>query len=285
LERRANFIEEENMQEQNLPEEQNATEWQAPPPPEKIVDTTEPPQMSEAVTLGNIFIEPGRTFEDLRRKPRFIFASLIIIVLATAFTFLFAAKIGEDGFRRFATEQLDKNSQTQGLSAEQKQQSISLQLTIMKVSRFLIPIFVFIGLLIGGLIYWLGSNAMGGSATFMHGVSAWTYSSFPPTVVALLANIIILFFKSVDDIDVASGQRGLVHANPSFFINGTQSPVLATILGTFDLFAIWGWILAAIGLQKLAKISSGAAWAIVLILALVSLTLRVLFALMSGSPM
>ncbi len=58
--------------------EQNPSEWQAPPPPEKIVDTSEPAQMSEAATLGNIFIEPGRTFEDLRRKPRFILASLVI---------------------------------------------------------------------------------------------------------------------------------------------------------------------------------------------------------------
>jgi len=265
--------------------EQNPSEWQAPPPPEKIVDTSEPAQMSEAATLGNIFIEPGRTFEDLRRKPRFILASLVIIVLATAFTFLLANKIGDKGFRQFAVEQIDKSPQASGMSAEQKEQSVNLQMTIMQVTRYLIPIFIIISLAIGGLIYWLAGNAMGGSATFKHGLSAWVYSSLPPTVLFTLGNVIVLLFKTTDEIDVATSQRGLLQANPGFFIDGKASPVLATLLGTFDLFSIWGWVLAAIGLQKLAKISSGSAWGIVIIMALVSVAFRVVFALLNGTPM
>ena len=265
--------------------EQNPSEWQSPPPPEKIVDTSEPAQMSEAATLGNIFIEPGRTFEDLRRKPRFVLASLVIIVLATAFTFLLANKIGDNASRQFAVEQIDKSPQASGMSAEQKEQSINLQLTIMQVTRYLIPLFVIIGLAIGGLIYWLAGNAMGGSGTFRHGLSVWVYSSLPPTVLFMLGNIIVMLFKSADEIDIAASQRGLLQANPSFFIDGKESPVLATLLGTFDLFAIWGWFLAAIGLQKLFKISSGAAWGIVIIMALVSVAFRVVFALLNGTPM
>jgi len=42
-------------------EEQNSSEWQAPPPPEKI-EANEQAEMSEPATLGNIFFEPGRTF-------------------------------------------------------------------------------------------------------------------------------------------------------------------------------------------------------------------------------
>ena len=44
-------------------------EWQAPPLPEEpqLVEEKEVAQMSEIATLGNIFLEPGRTFEDLRR--------------------------------------------------------------------------------------------------------------------------------------------------------------------------------------------------------------------------
>ena len=72
-------------------------------------------------------------------------------------------------------------------------------------------------------------------------------------------------------------------ANPSFFIDGKTMPVLATVLGTFDLFLIWGWILAAIGLQKVGKLSGGSAWTIVLILTLIGLTFRVVSALFSGN--
>ncbi len=100
--------------------EQNNVEWQAPPIPEEIVNTEEPAQMSEVGTLGNIFFEPGKTFEDLRRKPRFILATLIFILLSTVFSFLFVNKVGEEGFRRFAQEQVEKNPSTQSLTPEQK---------------------------------------------------------------------------------------------------------------------------------------------------------------------
>ncbi len=65
--------------------EQNKPEWQAPPLPEEIEDIKEPAQMSEVGTLGSIFFEPGKTFEDLRRKPRFIMAALISIIVISLF--------------------------------------------------------------------------------------------------------------------------------------------------------------------------------------------------------
>ncbi|MBA2605296.1 MAG: YIP1 family protein [Acidobacteria bacterium] len=272
-----------NEENSNLTE-QNQGEWQAPPSPENLKTIQEPAQMSEAATLGSIFFEPGRTFEDLRRKPRFILAAAIMIILGTTYIFLFANKVGDAGFRRLAAEQLDKSAQTQSLSSEQKQQSIEISMTANRVTRYFVPLFIIIALALGGLFYWLGSKAMGGSASFLHGVSTWVYSTFPPTIVGSIANFIILFIKPVDEIDVATGQRGLVNANPSFFIDGAQSPVLATLLGTFDFFLIWGWILAAIGLQKLGKISSGSAWAIVLIIALLGITFRIITALFTGIP-
>lgn len=271
-------------------QEQNSTEWQAPPPPEepaaphKTVES-EPPQMSEAATLGNVFFEPGRTFEDLRRKPRFIMALLILIVLTTAFQFMFTERMGEDRMRRAAQEQLDKNPQMQSMPADQRERSVELSMTITKYIRYLIPVFLLVFFALGGLIYWLAGKAMGGSLNYLHGLSAWVYASFPPLVVQMLANILILFLKSPDEIDIGASQRGLVQANPSFFIDGKETPVLATLLSTFDFFMIWGWVLAAIALQKIAKISSGSAWAIVLIMALVSLAFRVVQAVLSGNPM
>ena len=43
--------------------------------------------MSEIGTLGTIFIEPENTFIDLKRKPRFIIAGIIMALLVFAFTF------------------------------------------------------------------------------------------------------------------------------------------------------------------------------------------------------
>ncbi len=271
-----------NTPETGQDEDQN--EWQAPPPPEKI-ETPEPPQLSEVGTLASIFFEPGKTFEDLRRKPRFILALLIMIILTTAFSFTFYYKIGEDNFKKFVTSQIDKSPQTQSMPADQKNSAVELNMTIGKVVRYVMPLIILVVFAIGGLIYWLGGKVFGGSGGYFHGVSTWVYASFPPLVLGSVANFIILFLKSVDDIDIGTGsQRGLVNANPSFLIDGKASPVLATLVGTLDLFMIWGWILAAIGLRIMFKISSGSAWGIVIILALIQIAFRVLGAVMSGSP-
>jgi hypothetical protein len=258
-------------------------EWQEPPLPEHI-KAEEPPQMSEAATLGNIFIEPGRTFEDLRRKPRFVLAALIIALLTTAYFFALNYKVGDEGTRSFIGEQIDKSPQGGQLTAEQRNSAIDLQMTIGKVVRFAMPVFVLITIVIGALLYWGGAKAFGGTGNFLHALSVWVYSSLPPTIIAMIANFIVLAFKSVDEIDLAVSQRGVVNANLGLLVNGKAMPVLATLLSVIDLFAIWGWILASIGLQKTNKISSGSAWAVTIIIALIGVTFRVVGALFSGNP-
>lgn len=256
------------------------TEWQAPPLPEEITSEDTTPQMSEAATLGNIFFAPGETFADLRRKPRFILAALIMVALFTAFNYLFISKIG---FEQLIRARMEANSRVQQMPADQREALIAQQSSpvVKYISIASPPIVLVILFLIGALLYWGGANAMGGSETFGRALSVWVYSSFPPLVVSMLANILILFLKSADDIDVATSQQGLVHANPAFFLDTKTMPVLGAVLGTFDLFFIWGWILAAIGLRITGKISSGAAWAVVLFVALLNVAFRVVPAFFS----
>lgn len=268
---------------QDLPNQNQpgaSDEWQAPPPPIDNTPPVETAQMSEVGTLGSIFFEPGATFEDLRRKPRFILASLIMVALFTAFIVAFNTKLG---FERIARERLESSSWYQSQSPEQKETTLRQQTSpiVKGITYAVAPLAFLVSLLIGGLIYWLGANAMGGSATFLRGLAVWVYSGFPPFVVSMLANLLILFLKSADDIDIAASQSGLVQASPAFFMNAKTSPVLHAVIGTFDLFFIWGWILAAIGLRIVGKISTGAAWAIVLLVALLNVAFRVITALFS----
>lgn len=256
-------------------------EWQAPPPPMDNTPVAEPPQMSEVGTLGGIFFEPGRTFEDFRRKPRFIMASLISIILFMMFFGAFTSKIG---YERIVRERLESSSWYQNQPPDGQKKMIEQQSSPITqyITMAITPIVLLLSFFIGGLLYWGGVNAMGGSISYLRSVAVWVYSGFPPLVVSMLANILILFLKSPDDIDVVSGQQGLLHANPSFFINTKAMPVLGAILGTFDVFFIWGWVLAAIGLRIVGKISTGAAWAIVLLVALLNVASRVIGALFQG---
>src|SRR5687767_106950 len=243
----------------------------------------EQPQMSEASTLGSIFFEPGRTFEDLRRKPRFIMATVILAILSTAYMFGLYYKVGEAGMRQFAQEQVTKGPGGSSMSAEQKSGAVDMQMKIATVVRYVFPLIMALILMIGGALYWLGAKAFGGDGGFLHGWSVFVYSSLPPAVIGFIANMIVLAIKSVDEIDIAASQRGVVHASPAMLMDGKSAPVLTTLISTLDLFMIWGWVLAAIGLRITNRLSSGSAWAVVLIFALIGIFFRVISAFFTGN--
>lgn len=242
------------------------------------------PEMSEVGTIVNIFFEPGRTFEDLRRKPRWIMGMVLIALLVSAYAFSISYKVGEAGMRRFMVEQLEKNPNIQSLDPEAKANAIDMQLKIQGYMRYSIPVFVVIALFIGGLLYFLGTKAFGGTGGFMQSLSVWVYSSIPPTVLAMLGSFIVLAIKSADEIDLATSQRGLINANPSMLIDGKAHPLLATLIATVDVFMIWGWILAAIGLRITNRLSSGSAWGVVIIIAVIGVLFRLVGAIFSGNP-
>ncbi len=258
-------------------EEQNPSEWQAPPPPEKIA-APEATQMSEAAMIGNVFIEPGRVFEDQRRKPRFILGGLLMVLLISAFQFAYVEKYG---FENIVRSRIESSKRTANLDADQKKTIIEQQgSNFAKYITFgITPVAIIVVFLIGGLLYWLGGNAVGGTGSFLGGVAVWVYSSLAPAIVFTIANVIVMFLKDPDTVDLATSQGGLVKANLSILVDVKANPVLGALLGSVDLFGIWGWALAAIGLQKVAKISSGAAWAVVLIIGLIGVTAKVVGAL------
>lgn len=241
----------------------------------------EPAQMSEAATLGNVFFDPGETFEDLRRKPRFVMAMILMIVVFSAFQIAFVEKIG---LKKIVSARLETNSRVQQMPEADKRQLIEQQSSpvVKYITYGSSPVVMIIALFIGGLLYWFGISAVGGKTSFLRATSVWVYSSFPPTVVAMIANFIVLFLKPVDDIDLAGSQQGLIAANPTMFIDLKSHPALNTLVSAIDLFAIWGLVLAAIGMSRVGKISSGASWAVVLTISLVFLAIRAAFAAFFG---
>ncbi len=258
-------------------DENNAAEL-PPPPPEKPIAPAEEPRMSEIAAIGNVFIEPGNVFDDMRRKPRFIIAGILAVLFISVFQ---VALVEKFGLEKIVRARIENSKRGQDLDKDEKEKRVAQQSgpVVKYISYGATPVVILIVFLLGGLMYWLGSNAMGGTAKFLGGVSVWVYSSIPPALIFTIGNLIVLFLKSPDDIDLASSQGGLLKANLSFLVDAKTMPVIAALLGTFDLFAIWGWILAAIGLQRIAKISSGAAWAVVLMVGLLGVTAKVIVAI------
>ncbi|HEV7643610.1 MAG TPA: YIP1 family protein [Pyrinomonadaceae bacterium] len=262
-------------------EEPNNAEWQAPPPPEGPVEE-EGPQMSEVATLANIFIEPGNTFRAMRAKPKFLLALIIMIVVSLGFWFAIDQKIGVG---EVFIDQMKKSPQYEQMDGPTREKAAGFYRGPLFKGFFfgIIVIGSIFVVFIGGLIYWLLANAMGGSARYLQGVSVWVYSSYAPALVAVIANILVLLLKSKDDIDSSFMQSGgLVRANPTALIDTTHSPVLNAILAPIDLFGIFALILGVIGLRTMMKISNSSAWSIALGLKLLGIIIGIASALIFG---
>lgn len=230
---------------------------------------TDAATMSTPETLMSIFFEPERTFEALRARPRFLVAALITLVLTMVVTVALLQKVD---FDQFLHERISESANGQPLTAEQLDQRVKIG----KIATYAAPPFVVAVAFAGGAaLYLLGVMAMGGKMTYKQALSVWAYSSYAPGVLLTIISLLLLFLRPADAIDLTKPGGGLLVTNPGAFMGSGTSPSLVAVLSSFDLFAFYGLFLAAVGLRKTGKLSSGSAWTIVIALWVLNLIFHV----------
>lgn len=242
-------------------------------------------EMSTPQTLTGIFFEPGRTFEALRARPRFLAATVIVALFFLASSVAFFSKVDYDQMIRQAMENSPRAEQ---MSPEQKEAAISMQTKpVFKYGfGYGIPfIAVFVVTALGAAIYLLGALAMGKKMSYWQTLAVWSYSSLPPALLLTVANIIMLFVRPPDPSDAVAARGGMIHANLGILVSRTDHPVLTSALGAIDLFVIYGLVLAATGMHKTGKLSTGSAWTIVLAVWIARVVIGVGFAALFGQAM
>ena len=222
-------------------------------------------EMSTAETLTGIFFEPSRTFEALRARPRFLVAGIILLVLACLVTVLLYTRVDMGQYIR---DRIEKSPQAAQMSEAQKDLQIKMGKNL---GMLAIPLSVPIILAGGAALYLLGVLAFGGSISYKKSLAVWAYSSIPPSVLGALIAILVLFLKSPDSID----PEHMVATNPAVLLGDDASKVLVAVLSQFDLLRFYGIFLAALGLRKVAKISSTQAWGVVIALWVIGALLRI----------
>ena len=222
-------------------------------------------EMSTAETLTGIFFEPSRTFESLRSRPRFLVAAIILLALACIVTAVLYLRVDMGQFIR---DRIERSPQAAQATEAQKDMQVRMGKIL---GGFVVPVSVPIVIAAGAALYLLLTLAFGGSISYKKAVSVWTYSSLPPSVLGSLIAVLVLFLKSADSID----PEHMVVTNPGALLGEDASKVLVAALSQFDLLRFYGLFLAAIGLRKVAKLSSGQAWGVVLSLWFLGALLRI----------
>jgi len=223
------------------------------------------PQQTTAQTLTSIFFEPSSTFQSLRNRPRFLVAGLVLLALTCAVTAFLFLRVDMDAFIR---ERMERSPNAAQRTEQQTEMGVKLGKIFGAVG---VPLSVPITIAAGSAIYLLGALAFGGSLSYKKALAVWTYSSLPPAVFSTFVAVLVLFLKSSESID----PEHLLVTNPGAFMSSESSPALVAFLSQFDVLRFYGMFLAALGLRKVGKMSSGAAWGVVITLWVLGIILRV----------
>jgi hypothetical protein len=234
--------------------------------PRSAAGTDDPPPMSEAEKITSVFYEPARVFQELRVRPHWGTAFLIIALSVAVYQFAYTQRIGAE---TIAVAAFDKATEGGFVPADRvaemrERTAADARQPFAKASGALngvVGTFVILAIFAG--LYMLGVLVSGARIKFWQAFSVAVFASLPIMVLQNLISLLLLYLKSPDDIDPIRGQRGLARADLGVLFNPAEHPYLFVLGSAIGLFTLYGLWLTASGLRNSGeKVTSGTAWAI-----------------------
>ena len=194
--------------------------------------------------FGRVFgvlFSPGKTFEDIVRKPGWVLPLALITLLSVGVSFSINQRIN---WREFMAQQIEKSPRAASMSADQKQQQIE------GGAKFSPPFTYAIGVLAPGLlvlfvglIMWGAFSLIGGASTNFGTAFGITAHAFLTGLVSSPLLILTLFLKPFGTVDLENP----LAANVAAFLPEDSAKWLVALCKSIDLFSFWTLILLAIG--------------------------------------
>ena len=249
----------------------------------------EPARLGPLQRLMGVLFSPGETYEDINRKPTWLAAMVISIVIGACGTLFVNWWVNPD-WNRITRDMLRQqvNRGAPELTEDQIQTRVRISQTIGKLFPLGFVVIVPIASLIIAGIYALGMMLMQAQTTFKKVLSALVWTSCSVGLVNAIvtnASLMVRDRESLDAIKNPMDPSSLSATNLGVLLGSDTSPVLMALASSLDLFTIWSMILLAIGLAAIAgsrKITKRKTATLVVSLWLVGVLLRVLSAMAFG---
>jgi hypothetical protein len=217
-----------------------------------------PAHMGTFSRITGVFFEPGKTFEDIGRRPSWFVPLLLAILSGLAFYTAYGQHVG---WARFVNQQMATNPRVQQAMAQvppdQLESRMAMQAKITGISYY-VSMFVVIPIvmLISSAVL-LGLTSMMSAGLRYKQIFAIVCFAGLPMVIRNLLSLVVVFLKNPDDFNLTNPLAFNVAA---FMDPLTSSKFLYTLGTMFDVFAIWTILLTGIGLSAAAgkkKLSFG----------------------------
>lgn len=229
------------------------------PPVPSGTDTVEEQtaRMSEGSRAANIFLAPGETFEDINRKPTWVFPLLIILAFTLGVGFLLHTRVlTSEAFERITREKMLEAFEKQG-AAQPPEEALQEQLKLIKA----INQFWYVTAILGVLIllpvvagfYHVILLLFQAQTNFKRVFSVVTWSWMAQSVGSGIVGLITLLLRDPETIDPTNP----IATNVAAFLSSKETPpTLYALAGSIDVFTIFFLILVSIGFSKIARKTS-----------------------------
>ncbi len=203
--------------------------------------------------LFSMFWSPGEQLNRIRQNPKIWIPLLIVTILYIVGTTIMAFTMKVEDFR------------LPQMTSQEAEMASAIGKATAAVSGFFVPIMT---ILISTVIYLIIVKIAKKDTTFKQLFSMNTFIMVVGAVGLILNNLIVA---------VMDGEAGVFITSLAYILNRDSA-----LLGTFEVFSIWQWILTAMGLHRVGQLSKTVSVIIVIIFFLIGLGFTAIGSLVSG---
>ena len=210
--------------------------------------------MSGLARIAGVFFEPGKTFEDIGRRPTWLLPLAIIVLGTIVFTTLLGQHVG---WERIVRQQVESSARAAQLPAEQRDAQIAVGARMAPIFGFASVILIPLGYVITAGILLAMTAMMSGGLKFKQVYAVVCYSGLPGVLFAILG-MVVMFLKKPEDFNVSNP---LMFNVAAYMDPQSTSKFLYSFSTSMDLFSFWMIFLIATGLKQAAgkRLSFGGA--------------------------
>lgn len=245
-----------------------------PAPPEPPEAEAPPAKLSPFQRLIAAFYAPGEVFADIARKPSWV-AALVLLVLVS-----FAAQMLVIPHVDMEATMLDRMERSgQPLSEAEMDAMLERVDTFKYIGPVVGIVFLPIVMLIITAVLLVTVRLVGGETGFEPAFSAILHGFWPASLVK--SALLVLLTLRVDKLPAPEIQ-GLLKSNLGAFLAEDAPAWLGAVASSLDIFTIWIVILLVVGLSIIGRVSRGKAAVAVIVPWIVVVVVKALFAVLFG---
>lgn len=195
----------------------------------------------------NVFLEPQCVFESIKEKSKILVPIIIIGIAYLAITF--ATMPISENYTRNYLEKIYKSdaflrSQAQ-ITIDNADSFIDKTMKYQKVASYFSPILILLMILFNAIVFFVLFKILGGVGSFGKTFAAVVYAYFIKILGTIVLSVSVLITGNIYE-----------YNSPGLLMINDKTSYLFNIINQLDIFNIWYYIVLALGLCIIHKVST-----------------------------